>query len=327
MPFSWGILGAGDIARRHMAPAMLHAPGHRLAAIMRRDRHEAERFAKEFEVPRGYTQAEELVSDPGIDAVYIATPPSSHAVLTDLAARHGKHVLCEKPIASSEQEAAAMIDSCARYNVRLMICHYQRFNQRHRQIRAWLADGAIGRLVAIRINFSSYSPPTPGRWHYSRAIGGGGSLMDLGSHCLDLLIYLAGPIASSTGLAGCFASDSRVEDTATMLLGLQNGAHATVSTHWSVRIPDEVDGNGIELWGTEGSIVASPLFSKDSSGTLRLYRSRGVEDHSHPGAGRIHAEVIEHFRQAIETGAPVLAPAEDALAGLRILLPLSRTVS
>lgn len=327
MPFSWGILGAGDIARRHMAPAMAYTPGHHLAAIMRRDPHEAERFAADFQVPRFYTSAEELVRDAGVDAVYIATPPSSHAALTELAARYGKHVLCEKPMASREDEARAMIESCDRYGVRLMICHYQRFNERHRQIRAWLDAGAIGRLVAVRMNFSSYTPPTPGRWHYSRAISGGGSLLDLGSHCLDLLIYLCGPIVSSTGLAGAVALDSDVEDTATLLLGLASGAQATVSAHWSARIPDEVEGNGIELWGTEGSIVAWPLFSKDSSGTLRLHRSGGVEDHAHAGGRKIHEEVIEHFRQAIVTGAPVLAPAEEALAGLSILLPLSRTVS
>src|SRR5687768_9167283 len=104
MPFSWGILGAGDIARRHMAPAITKTPGHRLAAIMRRDRHEAERFASDFQVPRVCTDAKELVRDPEIDAVYVATPPSSHAELTELAARNGKHVLCEKPMASSELE-------------------------------------------------------------------------------------------------------------------------------------------------------------------------------------------------------------------------------
>ena len=320
MAFNWGILGAGDIARRHMAPAMCNAAGHRIAAIMRRDPAQARAFAAEFGVERVYTEARDLLNDPAVDAVYIATPPSSHAELTALAAEAGKHVLCEKPIASTVLEARSMIAVCARHHVRLMVCHYQRFNKRHQQIREWVQGGTIGRVVSVRMNFSSYSPPGPDAWRHSRAIAGGGPIMDLGSHCLDLLMYLCGPIETSAVLTDSLAYGMEVEDTASMLLRLETGTQATVTTHWSAHIPNPEESSAIELWGTEGTIMAQPLFSKDSSGTLFLHRPARVENHSTGPGRKIHEDVIEHFRQAIITGEPVLAPAEDTLAGLEIIL-------
>lgn len=320
MAFTWGILGAGDIARKHVAAAMQTAPGHRLGAIMRRNRAEAERFAADFGVERVYTDARALVEDPAIDAVFIGTPPSSHAELTELAARAGKHVLCEKPIATTPEEAERMIEACAAAGVRLMICHYQRFNRRHEQMRAWIEQGVIGRVVSARMNFSSTSPPSEGAWRYSRTIAGGGPLMDLGSHCLDLLMYLCGPIERGVVQKDALVwSGTGVEDTATMLLKLASGAQATVTTHWSARQPDDAARSHVEIWGSEGSLEAYPLFSKDHSGTLRLHREAGTEDHSRGAEEKVHEAVIEHFRQAIETGGPVRVPAEEALAGLRIL--------
>ncbi len=319
MSFSWGILGAGDIARKHMAPAMQNAPGHRLAAIMRRDPQQAQAFATDFGVDRVYTNAQDLLNDSSIDAVYIATPPSSHAELTALAARAGKHVLCEKPIAATTQQARDMIEVCGHHSVRLMICHYQRWNTRHQKIRQWIANGTIGRVVSVRLNFSSYSPPTADAWRHARALSGGGPIMDLGSHCLDLIMYTCGPIETSAVLTDSLAYSTDVEDTATMLLRLSSGAQATVTTHWSAHVPDPETSNAIEIWGTEGTILASPLFSKDSSGKLILSRPSGVEDHSTGPGQKIHEAVIDHFRQAIASGAPVLAPAEDTLAALEII--------
>ncbi len=325
MSFSWGIIGAGDIARKHVAAAMQNAPGHRLQAVMRRDEELARQFAADFGAPRFYTTAEALLADPEIDAVFIGTPPSSHAELTAMAAAAGKHVLCEKPIAATVDEARQMIEVCARHGVRLMICHYQRFNQRHEQIRAWLEAGAIGRVVAVRMNFSSYSPPAEDAWRHQRAIAGGGPSMDLGSHCLDLLMYLCGPIETAAVLTDSLAYETDVEDTASMLLRLKSGAQATVTTHWSARWPDPESASMIEIWGTEGSILASPLFSKDHSGTLLLRRPDGDEDHSRGPGRKIHEDVIEHFRQAIVTGGPVRVPAEEALAGLEIILGQPQT--
>lgn len=316
MPLSWGILGPGDIARRHMAPAMARVPSHSITAVMRRDKREAEKFAAEFGVAKSYGAVDDFLNDSDVEAIYIATPPASHAELTIRAAAAGKHVLCEKPLACSASEARDMIDACSKHGVRLMVCHYQRFNLRHRQLRQWIADGRIGRIVSARINFSSFSPPGPEQWRHDRTQSGGGPLMDLGSHCLDLLMYLCGPIDCSFGVV---TPDGDVEDEATLLLRFGSRAHGIVSTYWSARIPDEVASNAVEIWGSEGSAAAAPLFSKDSSGSLTLYTPEGNQDHSRGPGQPIHDDVIEDFRIAIETGGPVLCPPENALAGLEII--------
>ena len=285
---------------------------------MRRDPIGAEQFATDFAIPRWYTTVEALLADREVNAVYIATPPASHAELTSRAADAGKHVLCEKPLARSAAEARQMIAACSANGVRLMVCHYQRFNLRHRKIREWAGQGMLGRIVSARINFSSFSPAQPGQWRRDASQSGGGPLMDLGTHCLDLLMFLCGSIDSVNAVVDA-PGETGVEDAATLLLRFRSGAHGIVSTYWSARMADEVAGNAVELWGTEGCVTASPLFSKDSSGTLTLHTPRGAEDHSLSGGKPIHESVIEDFRIAIESGGPVGAPAEDALAGLEII--------
>ena len=129
MTVSWGILGAGKIAESQMAPAIAAAPGHELVAVMRRELDAAQQFADRHGAQRAYDNAEELLNDSQIDAVYVATPPHLHARQTVLAAQAGKHVLCEKPMALTTGEARQMIEACRASGVTLTICHYQRFQR------------------------------------------------------------------------------------------------------------------------------------------------------------------------------------------------------
>ena len=233
MTVHWGILGAGDIADRQMAPAIRLAHNHELVAVMCRTIEKARAFAQKHTVPRAYDQVEDLLSDNQVNAVYVATPPYLHAQNAIRAAECGKHVLCEKPMALNAAEARAMIDACRSNHVGLMVCHYQRFNARHQRIKGLLETGAIGPVTAVRINFSDYYPATSGNWRHNPSLSGGGPLLDLAPHCLDLLLYLCGPVLEVSAMTDVLASDSPVEDTATILLRLANGVQAVVTTHWS----------------------------------------------------------------------------------------------
>ncbi|MEO7649389.1 MAG: Gfo/Idh/MocA family oxidoreductase [Bryobacteraceae bacterium] len=317
--FSWGILGAGDIAHRHMAPAMRNADGHRLVAIQRRDPAAARAFADAHGTPRIYHSEEDLLRDPEVNAVYIGTPPHLHCGQTVAAAEAGKHIICEKPIACTVAEAQTMIDACALHGVRLMICHYQRFNERNQRIRRMIEEGALGKVISVHLTFGGYTPPKAGEWRRDRARSGGGPLMDLGSHCLDLLMYFCGPIASAHSLVDNLVWQGEVEDTATLLLRTESGAHATVSTVWSAQLPDPEFSNSLEIWGTNGAIVTAPLYAKDSSGRLMFRDSAGVQDLSAEPSRKIHEAVLEGFAHAVNTGGPIPAPAEDALRGLEII--------
>jgi 1,5-anhydro-D-fructose reductase (1,5-anhydro-D-mannitol-forming) len=203
--------------------------------------------------------------------------------------------------------------------VLLMVCYYQRYNARHQHIRQLLAAGAIGQVTAARINFSSYFPPQPPYWHHNPAISGGGPLMDLGVHCIDLMRFLCGPVTEVTALVDTLAADSPVEDTATLLLRLVNGAQAVVTSHWSTAY-FEPTSNMLEIAGTKGTIQAMPIQAKDSAGVLRLVTEGGVEDYSLAGGGqRTHVALLDDFRNALQQNAPSPIPGEEGLASLVVV--------
>ena len=320
MTIHWGILGAGDIADRHMAPAIRLAHSQELMAVMCRTIEKARAFAQKHAVARAYDQVEDLFSDNQVNAVYVATPPYLHAQNAIRAAEYGKHVLCEKPMALNAAEARSMIAACRANHIGLMVCHYQRFNARHRQIKTLLEAGAIGTVTAVRISFSDYYPVSSGNWRHNPGLSGGGPLLDLAPHCLDLLLYFCGPVLEVSAMTDILVSDSPVEDTATLLLRMANGAQAVVTTHWSTA---NFDGNAfsrIEVCGTKGSIMAAPLHAKDSAGFIRLATSNGIEDNSVPPTDpHPHVSLLEAFEGALAADAKMPVSGEDGLAGLEVI--------
>ncbi len=316
----WGIVGAGDIAERQVAPAIRDTPGHRLVAVMRRTMDGARDFAARHQAERAYDNVRDLLSDPDVNAVYLGTPPHVHMEETLQAAEAGKHVLCEKPMALTSAECRAMIDACSGAGVQLAICYYQRFNSRHQQIKRWLETGAIGKPTAALVNFAYRYRAKEALWRHDPKISGGGPMMDLGVHCLDLLTWLCGPVTDVQAIVDSMDPASRVEDTATMLLRLESGMQAVITTHWTVQGFEPEQFNRLEIHGTEGSILAAPTFSKDSSGALRLYRPDGIENHSvAPGGARPHIGLLEAFGRAVEQGGPSPIPGEAGLTHLEII--------
>jgi predicted dehydrogenase len=187
-PITWGFLGASRIGRRALAPAVL-AAGHRLAAVAARDLGRARDFADAFAAPRAYGSYAELIADPAVDAVYIALTNDQHLPWTLAALRAGKHVLCEKPLALTAIEVAAMQAASAQTGRQVMeaFCHI--FHPQFARLRGLLADGAIGQLLGMQASFVAQMPAGDFRW--SPALGGG-ALYDLGGYCVSLMRMLAG---------------------------------------------------------------------------------------------------------------------------------------
>ncbi len=320
MTISWGILGAGRIAESQMAPAIAAAPGHELIAVTRRDQAAAQQFADRHGARRAFNNDEALLADPQVNAVYVATPPHLHARQAVLAAQDGKHVLCEKPLALDTGEARRMIDAARAGGVTLTVCYYQRFNARHQRIKALVEEGAIGQVTAARISFSERFPPQPGVWHHDPAISGGGPLMDLGVHCIDLLRYLCGPVQSVAALVDTLVDNAPVADTSTLLLQLTGRAQAVVTSHWTTANYDPDQFNRVEVYGTEGTIVAAPIQAKDSAGMLHLIRQDGVQVLSvEPGGPRPHVALLNAFAAAVTGDMPNPIPGEEGLAGLAVV--------
>ena len=297
----WGLVGAGDIVVKRVAPALANASRSELAAVSRRQADLAEEFAHRFSVPRWHLSWEELVRDPEIDAVYVATPVSLHAPVTIAAAEAGKHVLCEKPMALSVADCDRMIAAADANGVKLGIAYYRHLYPMILRVKALLAEGAIGTPVVAQINaFERFDPPAdhPRAWFLDPEIAGGGPMFDFGCHRIEVLLHLLGP-ASATGVLTNVAFTRRVEDTAAAILRFEAGAVATLTvTHAAVESQDT-----LHLFGTEGSIHVPKL----NGAELRLVSGGNELVERHPAPENLHQPLVQQFVDAVlDGGDPVV---------------------
>jgi len=294
---AWGLIGAGDIARKRVAPALRDAPASTLVAVSRARPELAEEFAHAFGVPRWYADWRELVADRGIDAVYVATPVRVHAEHAIAAAAAGKHVLCEKPMAMTVAECDRIIAACRAKGVALGVAYYRRFYPVIARIKEILASGGIGDPVLAQIDaFESFNPQPdhPRAWLIAKSEAGGGPMMDFGCHRLELLLNLFGPVRRVTSLVANVVFTREVEDTAVALLQFERGTCATVSvTHAAQESRDT-----LRIFGTRGSIHVGAL----NTGVVRVTTGTRENRESHPPAANIHQPLVEDFVEAVLTG-------------------------
>ncbi len=200
---NWGIVGCGNVTEVKSGPGFQKAEGSRLVAVTRRDREKAEDYARRHGVPRVHATAEALILDPGVDAVYIATPPSSHCELALMAAAAGKPCLVEKPMAMAHDECARMNDAFRSAGVPLFVAYYRRALPRFLDVRRLLDEGAIGPVTDVHVRISDLlaQGDAAAGWRFDPAVAGAGLFYDLASHCLDILDFLLGPIQAASGFA------------------------------------------------------------------------------------------------------------------------------
>ena len=315
MPLRWGIIGSGDVAEFKGGPALQNAPESILVASMRRDAAAAASFAERMGVPRFYTSVDELLADPEVDAVYVATPVYLHREQTLAAARAGKHVLVEKPMGLTSSECEEMIAVCRRAGVTLGVAYYRRFYPVVTRIRELLGAGAIGQVIQARVQSAAFYTGKQGDglgWRTSNELSGGGALADIGSHRLDLLLHLLGPIAEVSALTNTLTQSYKVEDSASLLLRFVSGAHGLFGIYWNMR--ERVD--QLEISGTHGRIVVSEL----EGGVLDLYRhGMPVEHQVLPPPRPTHLGLVADFVQSVAFRRAPAVSGEDGLATNRVL--------
>ncbi len=202
----WGILGCGAVTEQKSGPAFQQAAGSRLTAVMRRNGERAADYARRHRVPHWFDEVDALLACAEVDAVYVATPPSSHVPLALRALAAGKPVYIEKPLAANVAEAERLLAAVARTGLPAFVAYYRRGLPRFRHLKRLLQDGAIGEVYACRVEYASQrgwlpdGAPIP--WRFDKATAGGGLFVDLGSHTLDILDDLLGPIRSAHGVTG-----------------------------------------------------------------------------------------------------------------------------
>lgn len=264
----WGVIGSGGIAKRRTIPEGIMKAEHSMLLSVYDINSDANKIvAKEFNSSAAGSISELLKSD--IDAVYVASPANMHLDHVIACAKAGKHIFCEKPLGMTVKEAEKMIRICKDNGVLLGTGLMMRFLSQHQAALKLIQDGRLGKLVYGRAQLSCWYPPTDGAWRQNPSLGGGGSLMDMGSHCIDLLEMFFGDVKA----VSCFINNTihsyKSEDSATISLFFENGALATVDTFFC--IPDNSSKNVLELYGSKGSVLAKGTIGQGSFGEMNAF--------------------------------------------------------
>jgi predicted dehydrogenase len=272
----WGIIGCGDVAEVKSGPALQRADGSALVAVMRRDRAKAEDYARRHDVPRVHARAEDLIDDPDVDVVYIATPPSSHCSLALKVAAAGKPCLVEKPMAINYAECLRMIEAFRASDRPLWVAYYRRALPRFLRVRELLRAGAVGKLTSIHVRVTD--PLATGdaarAWRVTPEISGAGLFLDLASHYFDIIDFLAGPITEAAGFALNTGGAYAAEDVTAAAYHI---GHQVAGTGiWNFNAP--VSADSIVFTGSEGEIATAVRADADVVVTRgeqpNLYRFR-----------------------------------------------------
>ena len=264
----WGVIGSGGIARRRTIPeGITTADNAELATVFDIDAKANTEVANEFRATAADSVESLLAAD--IQAVCVATPAHLHCAQVLACARAGKHVMCEKPLGMTVPEAKKMIASCDKAGVLLGTAFMMRFNSQHQEALKMVQDGKLGTLCFGRAQLSCWYPPLPGAWRQDPALGGGGSLMDMGGHGIDLLEMYFGKVAKLSCFVNNLVQDYKTEDSAVVSLFFESGAIGTVDAFFC--IPDNSSKNVLELYGSQGSILASGTIGQGDAGDMVAY--------------------------------------------------------
>ncbi len=256
---NWGIIGCGDVTEVKSGPAFNKVSNSALVAVMRRDAAKAADYAQRHHVPKWYSNADELINDPEVNAIYVATPPSSHEQYTINAINAGKPVYVEKPMAINYESACRMAEISAAKKVPLVVAHYRRQQPRFKKLLQLIHEKTIGDILLVRLDLQK--PPTTEAemanpmiaWRINPAIAGGGHFHDLATHQLDLMYYLFGAVQKVTGVATNQGETYDADDMVAGNLLFENGV--VFSGTWCFNAPKEVD--SCEIIGTKGRITLS----------------------------------------------------------------------
>ncbi|MDT8304124.1 MAG: Gfo/Idh/MocA family oxidoreductase [Sedimentisphaerales bacterium] len=325
----WGVIGSGGIAKRRTIPEGIFKAGNaELCVVFDIDEQVNAEAAEEFGAAKAGSVEELLGAD--IDAVYVATPACLHTEQVRACAKAGKHVLCEKPLGMTVAEAEEMIELCKKAGVKLGCAFMMRFVAQHCKAHRLIQEGKLGKPTYARAQLSCWYPPIEGTWRQDPKTGGGGALIDMGGHCIDLLEMFFGKVTRVSCFINNTVHDYKSEDSAVVMLFFENGAIGTVDTFFC--IPDNSSKNVLELYGSKGSILANGTIGQGAAGQMKAFLE---EDSGEYDAQQVRTEAndiviapepvntyqaeIEEFGRAVIEGCEPVINGELGLRSQKIL--------
>ena len=307
----WSVIGAGGIADRRVIPALIKSNENKLVAVYDRTPAVAERIGSKYSVPY-FTDAEEMLKSVSCDAVYIATPVYGHKSDALLALSYSKHVLLEKPIAMNAEESAEIANAFKKAGKYISVGYMLEYHDLHQKARKVIKSGKIGSASDVRIRFSCWYPDIENAWRQNKMLGGGGVIMDLGVHCLDLAEYILNEeISDVKAFCSTLTFLYEVEDSAVIIFRTKSGVLGHIDVNFNV--PDIASDSKLEIYGSGGCIICDGTLGQAESGVMSyLYAPQtdynAMQDQSamkpqkiSAGGGDIYLKQFDDFAKTVKT--------------------------
>ena len=262
----WAVIGAGGIADRRTIPAIFKDDLSELVALYDRNAQVCENLGEKYGVQR-YFDIEEMLDKSGCDAVYIGTPVALHYEQAILSLKHGKHVFVEKPICLTEKEGDSLVELAKKADKQITVGYMMKYHNLHKRAKELLKSGKIGKPNDIRVQFSCWYPDIDGAWRQKKELGGGGVVMDLAVHAIELIEYLLDEeILDVKAFYGTQTFSYEVEDSAVIIFRTQSGVLGHIDVNFNV--PDKASESKLELYGDKGYIICKNTLGQEEKGNL-----------------------------------------------------------
>ena len=296
----WGFIGCGEVTEKKSGPAFNEVEGSEIVAVMSRSENKARSYAERHHIRKWYTDAIELIDDPDVNAVYIATPPSSHATFAIMAMRAGKPCYIEKPLAASYNDCIRINRVSEQTGVPCFVAYYRRYLPYFQKVKEFVENGTIGNVVNVQVRFSVPPRDLDGKsgkempWRLQPDIAGGGYFYDLAPHQIDLLQNLFGVITRAHGYPANRAHLYEAEDTVSACFFFESGI--TGSGSWCFVGHESAKEDRIEIIGEKGSLS----FSVFTYEPIELITSEGRQSITVPNPPYVQLPMIKHVIEHLQ---------------------------
>lgn len=273
----WCIIGAGGIADRRTIPAILSDKNNKIVALMEKNEEVGKRVADKYNI-KCYNDEDEMLQKEECDAVYIGTPVFCHYNQAMLALKYNKHVFIEKPIGLNSAEGKKMAEAFKKAKKQLFVGYMMKYHNLHVKAKKIIEQGGIGQVSSMRLQFTCWYPDIKGAWRQNKALGGGGAIMDLGVHCVELAEFILGEdIVDVKSFYSTRTFSYEVEDSGVILFKTKSGVLGHIDV--SFNVPDKASLSKLEIYGTKGNIICNGTLAQEEVGKLAyLYSPQGDYD-------------------------------------------------
>lgn len=296
----WGFIGCGEVTEKKSGPAFNEVAGSSVEAVMSRSERNARGYAERHKISKWYTDAQELIDDPDVNAIYIATPPSSHATFAIMAMKAGKPVYVEKPLAASYEDCVRINKVCEETKVPCFVAYYRRYLPYFQKVKSIIDNGVIGKVINVHIRFAvpprdlDYEKADKLPWRLQPDIAGGGYFYDLAPHQLDLLQHIFGVIVEANGIYANRGKIYKAEDSVSACFKFETGMPGSGS--WCFVAHESAKEDRIEIIGDMG-LVSFSVFNYEP---IVLHTSEGTQSITVPNPPYVQypliKNVIEHLQ-------------------------------